>query len=223
MNFRSQLEATVIGNGAEFRKQLERRSVTHLIARAAEGEKYKFAALWNIKIVSLKWLEDSLKRGMVLEESLYDPQLPAEQQGIGAWNRVATPTKRNRQQGAGAQRQRKLRRVASAKLGGQNEGLWSEIVGDNASTTSQHTDVDNGREAVDARSTVDPRVTIQEEKSFASETTLSARPGILDREELIQRGQVPERSPKGMWFNCVFFINGFSTHQVSNLDIHRRH
>ena len=71
-------------NGAHYEGNLTK-SVTHLIAARTFGAKYDRARQWGIKIVSRKWFDDSIERGMVLEESLYDPILPLEEQGKGAW------------------------------------------------------------------------------------------------------------------------------------------
>ncbi|KAI8932012.1 hypothetical protein NX059_010907 [Plenodomus lindquistii] len=86
-----------------------------------------------MKIVSLEWFEQSLERGMVLDEALFNPTLPVEARGRGAWDRrSATPVhgKRTRE---GDQSQalnpfrRKLRRSASTKFGNQSESLWAGI------------------------------------------------------------------------------------------------
>ncbi|KMU85790.1 rad4 [Coccidioides immitis H538.4] len=112
LNFRNHLQRTIAKNGGEFRRDLTK-SVTHLIARSAEGQKYKFGVLWNIKIVGLRWLEDSLERGMVLDESLYDPLVPEEEQGIGAWNRTAPIQVEKRQNVAEVHSVLETRRVTS--------------------------------------------------------------------------------------------------------------
>lgn len=134
MAFREYAQAITVSNGGEFRKDLTKR-VTHLVALNTEGQKYKFATQWNIKVVSVKWFMDSIDRGMALEETRYHPNLPEEQQGVGAWNRKLPPVKEKSQNSENSSnpRPRKLRRIASAKLGGQNEGIWGDIVGDRKS------------------------------------------------------------------------------------------
>ncbi|GAB1215465.1 hypothetical protein ATERTT37_004655 [Aspergillus terreus] len=207
--FRNYIQNTATANGAEFRKDLTK-SVTHLIARSPEGQKYKFATQWNIKIVTMKWFTDSLERGMTLEETLYDLHLPEDQQGVGAWNRSLPPVKEKPVENASSSnpRPRKLRRIASAKLGDQNEGIWGDIVGggfDNPdfrrSTGSQ------------PRSDSQPlrrnASIIQEVKSFASESTFlepqASRP---------QSAEPTLNSSDGFLRETYFYIHGFSSKQI---------
>ncbi|GES63871.1 subunit of DNA polymerase II [Aspergillus terreus] len=213
MAFRNYIQNTATANGAEFRKDLTK-SVTHLIARSPEGQKYKFATQWNIKIVTMKWFTDSLERGMTLEETLYDLHLPEDQQGVGAWNRSLPPVKQKPVENASSSnpRPRKLRRIASAKLGDQNEGIWGDIVGggfDNPdfrrSTGSQ------------PRSDSQPlrrnASIIQEVKSFASESTFlepqASRP---------QSAEPTMNSSDGFLKETYFYIHGFSSKQIPSTD-----
>jgi hypothetical protein len=87
-----------------------------------------------MKVVSWEWFEQSLQRGMTLDEAYYDPNLPVEERGKGAWERrVATsPTLGKRVRGlddglASNPLKRKLRRSASSKLGSQSQALWAGI------------------------------------------------------------------------------------------------
>lgn len=122
-------------NGAEYHGDLTK-VVTHLIAATPTGKKYEHALNWRMKIVSLEWFEQSLERGMVLEEALYNPTIPVEQRGQGAWARTEFPSptiginKRAREaepsQALNPFR-RKLRRSASTKMGSQSEALWAGI------------------------------------------------------------------------------------------------
>lgn len=133
---RENLNAKVQNHGAEFHCDLTRDVVTHLIVKKPEGRKYDHALKWgNVHVVSLKWLSDTLERGMVLDESLYDPLLPVSQQGVGAWKRqlaeAVTLGKRQRQESttntSAAAGKRKIRRMLSAKLESQQENLWADI------------------------------------------------------------------------------------------------
>ena len=88
-----------------------------------------------MKIVSLEWFKQSLERGMVLEETLYNPTLPAEERGKDAWVRIEhpSPTLGKRMRDAEQPQplnpnRRKLRRAASTKLGIQGDALWAEII-----------------------------------------------------------------------------------------------
>ena len=118
-------------NGGEYSGDLTKK-ITHLVAYKPEGNKYVYARQWEIRIVSIEWLLQSLERGMVLDENLYHPLLPVEERGRGAWVRRTLSTtsmgKRPREGEPTIERSRKLRRTASAKLGSQTEGLWTDIV-----------------------------------------------------------------------------------------------
>lgn len=132
LSFRAQLQKNVMENGGDYTGDLTK-DVTHLIAAKPEGKKYEYGMAWQKKVVSLKWYKDTLERGMQLEERLYHPTIPVTEQGRGAWNRNTRPSpkaiKRPREAVAGLEPSRKLRRTASARLGSQNETLWTDIVG----------------------------------------------------------------------------------------------
>lgn len=109
--------------------------VTHLIVHQPQGKKYAAARAWNTHTVALKWVDDSIERGIILDEKCYDPVLPEEDLGKGAWNmrvnrrsflgkrqRAATLTKPE-------EGRRKLRKTASIKLNSQRENMWGEILG----------------------------------------------------------------------------------------------
>lgn len=120
-------------HGAVYEGDLTK-SITHLISFRTEGAKYNAARNWRLHIVSLEWLRDSLERGMILDEKLYDPALPPDQRGLEAWNKTMPPRtalgKRPRDDGTASDgSKRKLRRTASAKLSTQNEQMWGDIVG----------------------------------------------------------------------------------------------
>ena len=130
---RSFISDTVQEKGAAYHGDLTR-SITHLIAAAPQGAKYTHAKQWGINVVSLKWFEDGLRRGMSLDESLYDPAMPLEAQGKGAFReRVVSRTslgKRERDadsQSAGDASKRKLRRTASTRLNSQSQDLWQDM------------------------------------------------------------------------------------------------
>lgn len=207
--FRNHVQATATANGAEFRKDLTK-SVTHLIARVAEGQKYKFATEWNIKVVSVKWFTESLDRGMILEETLYHPLTPPEKQGIGAWNKsVRAPTdKRSQPADSSNSRPRKLRRIASTKLGDQNEGIWGDIMGKGFDTSDQ-AQTESDQRDFDELPPIKARSYIQEAKSFASETTVTGR-----ADSRSQSNVNPPGKQRGFLDNCYFFIYGFSSKQV---------
>lgn len=139
-NERQEITETVTANGGEYTGDLTRK-VTHLVVNRPEGRKYAAAKTWGIHTVSIEWIRDSVERGMILDESRYDPLLPLQERGVGAWNRRqakrAALGKRSRE-GSGApgaadgadDRKRKLRRTASQKLASQRAGLWGDILGE---------------------------------------------------------------------------------------------
>lgn len=212
MALRSYICNTASACGAEFRKDLTK-SVTHLVSRNAEGEKYKFATQWNIKVVTIKWFNDSIERGMVLEETLYHPLLPPEQQGAGAWNRSipAIREKTSSAENPSNPRPRKLRRIASVKLEHQNEGIWGDIVGtgfENSDPRASKTSQQKKSGPVPAKAAP----VVQEVKSFASAT-----PSVEPQSQQQQRQQAPDsaaNSHEGFLHGCFFFIYGFSSKQV---------
>ncbi|KAH1444420.1 hypothetical protein KXV81_001002 [Aspergillus fumigatus] len=218
MAYRNYIQDTAIAHGADFRKDLTK-SVTHLIARNTEGQKYKFATQWNIKVVTMKWFTDSIERGMVLEETLYHPLLPQEQQGVGAWDRTAPPAKEKAADAENSSnpRPRKLRRIASTKLVDQNEGIWNAIVGAGfennelrLSTNSQLKNEDVTSSKITRKASV-----VQEAKSFASETTFAEAQGSRQ-----DTSEVRQASNNGFLDGCYFFIYGFSPKQTSVLRHH---
>ncbi|KAH7083838.1 hypothetical protein FB567DRAFT_446512 [Paraphoma chrysanthemicola] len=130
---RRYIQETVDANGAEYHGDLTK-AVTHLIAATPTGKKYEHAVNWRMKIVSLEWFQQSLDRGMVLEEALFDPRLPIEERGHGAWDRRQSSSpglgKRVREEEPSQALnpfRRKLRRSASTKMGSQSEALWAGI------------------------------------------------------------------------------------------------
>ena len=133
MAYRRNLEDLINDNGGEYRGNLTR-DITHLIAKEPSGNKYSYAGQWHIKTVSIEWMQDSLARGMILDETSYSLLLPPSERGRTAWLRKTASTtslgKRPRESGLGKQNSRKLRRTASAKLGSESSGIWSNIVGE---------------------------------------------------------------------------------------------
>jgi DNA replication regulator DPB11 len=216
--FRTQLQNDIIKNGGHYTGDLTK-SVSHLIARVPEGKKYVYAGQWNIKIVSLRWFVDSLQRGMVLEETLYHPTTPEADQGIGAWNRLSPrPSqlgKRARDAEQALNPARKLRRTASAKLGSQNEGIWTDIVG-GVFVVQPQEDEDGQWDDSDRpmKPHVRPKSMIMEPKSFASDTTVTERRDsmVATRDQLTPPESVP--TSRGFLYGRTFFIYGFTGRQV---------
>ncbi|KAL2815172.1 BRCT domain-containing protein [Aspergillus granulosus] len=214
MALRTYLRTNTELNGAEFRGDLTK-TVTHLVARSAEGEKYKFATQWGVKIVTLKWFTDSIKRGMVLEETLYHPLLPPEKQGAGAWNRSAPVAKTRpvEAENSSNPRPRKLRRIASTKLGDQNENIWGDIVGIGFETAAPKPSREDRQASFEKRSK--DAAVIQVSKSFVSQTTFDA-PSQPREKPTEPAGD----HRNGFLDGCFFLIHGFSSKQTAVLRDH---
>ncbi|KAF2859953.1 hypothetical protein K470DRAFT_277250 [Piedraia hortae CBS 480.64] len=105
-------------------------SVTHLIARIPSGAKYSCGKQWGTTIVSPKWLEQSIQRGMALDENLFDPVMPEEKQGVGAFvseREFRARLGKRMRENVAEEGTRKLRRTASARLSTQSQSLWQDI------------------------------------------------------------------------------------------------
>ncbi|KAL1880020.1 protein kinase activating protein dpb11 [Diaporthe australafricana] len=134
-NARQRIIDTIQSNGGDYTGDLSRH-VTHLIVYKPEGKKYLAARNWGLHVVGLRWVYDCVERGMILDEKLYDPQLPKEDIGKGAWNKRASANRRislgKRQREAATKQEqgrRKLRKTASMKLNSQRDNMWGEILG----------------------------------------------------------------------------------------------
>lgn len=211
--FRAHMQKTTEANGGEYRKDLTK-TVTHLIARNSEGEKYKFATQWDIKVVSIKWFTDSIERGMILDEQKYHPLVPPAEQGIGAWIRQSPTEKEPSQKDSVPAKEnsinprpRKLRRIASTKLVDQNESIWGDIVG----TGFANNETDGPKTKPQGRDPEDAKPTIQAYQSFASETTFPE-----STEARLPPPAAPAAPPKdnGFLHMTHFYIHGFSSKQV---------
>jgi DNA replication regulator DPB11 len=176
------------------------------VAHQPSGQKYKFAIQWQIKVVSSKWFSDSLERGMVLDEARYDILLPPKEQGVGAWNRAQAqvPAKRTKSAEPSNTRSRKLRKVASTKLGDQNEKIWDDIMGGGFSSFV----------SVNTNASTDPQA-----------REVPTQPlSFFDTEVPGDYGSSPElgasSQPRGFLQNCFFYMHGFSSKQVSKPCFH---
>lgn len=132
-NERQDIIDKIQANGGRYTGDLTKR-VTHLVVYRPEGRKYQAAIAWGVVTVSAEWVNDSVERGLILNEKLYDPVLPREQRGAGAWNkqkaRVSSLGKRLRENRAAQDEgKRKLRKTTSMKLNSQRDNLWGDILG----------------------------------------------------------------------------------------------
>lgn len=133
---RTALQERITANGGGYSGELNRKC-THLIASKPEGQKYLAARKWGLKIVSIEWLDQTIERGMVLDEQFFDPVLPPEERGKGARDDPELALgKRQRLLDSFADPdapKRKLRKTASMKLSSQRETVWGDILAKRAS------------------------------------------------------------------------------------------
>ena len=224
---RKRLEDIVKNNGGEYRGDLSK-EVTHLIAFKPAGKKYEFAKTWDIRVVSTEWLQQSLERGMILDESLFDPHLEPGRRGENAWVRRTVLTsvlsKRSREDDNVAAPARKLRRTASAKGSIQQDGIWTDIVGGGpAGNDRKQNEWDEyQREFVTGKAY---------KKSNACLKT-SALTGDEERPTEIMPTE-PSKPPetgieddipaeRGLFFAKRFFLHGFDARKVRKLSIYER-
>ena len=215
--FRAQLQDRIIAHGGDYRGDLTK-SVTHLIANAPEGKKYQYAEQWHVRVVSLRWFKDSLDRGMVLEESLYHPSMPLEDQGKGAWNREAKAQaqlgKRLREEKAAPEAPRKLRRTASSKLGSQTEGLWGDIMGGGFDTRPNP---ELPVRPATSRSGV-KSVVLEPESFLAEDGGTNTDNGTLQDTNQWPSNALPE-AYQGYFSDQAFLVYGFPPKNVSFVEI----
>ncbi|KAI1827446.1 hypothetical protein F4861DRAFT_364837 [Xylaria intraflava] len=194
-NVRAMIERKVTANGGVYVADLSKR-VTHLIVSKPEGKKYSAARKWDIHCVSIEWLDDSIERGMILNEACYDPTLPLEDIGKGAWSRrdarqiilgkraregTAVPAEGGR---------RKLRKSASTRMNSQNQDIWGDILNQSAGDLSRP------------------------EKSSTAATPVLADSVTPDNGTSRPIAQPSSNSDslalkKGVFSSCRFFVNGF--------------
>ncbi|RDL39505.1 uncharacterized protein BP5553_03845 [Venustampulla echinocandica] len=204
---RLEIAEHVKANGAVYEGDLTKQ-ITHLISFRTEGAKYKAARAWGIRVVSIEWLRDSLERGMILDEKLYNPVLPAEERGRGAWDKTKPKRtslgKRLREDAvAGLEGpKRKLRRTASTKLNSQSEQIWGDIVGGRGTVTEV------------ARSGVWDSV--DEVGNQAGRTRSEHPPKANARQPLVDIKSVDA----GIFSSCRFYFSGFDSKRAEVLCNH---
>ena len=203
---RSDMQRTCQEQGARWSADLTKQ-VTHLIAAKPEGAKYTHAKQWGIAVVGLKWYEDSLIRGMSVDESYYACEIPREKQGVGAFKTTRTSLgKRSREDSQAAKAveepgRKKLRKSASMRLGGQSQDLWQSI--------SQHeVQVDNT--VMDAWNE-----TNNESQSLRDSIGPGANARHSDATEVIERNDIEE--PRGLFAGHFVLVHGFDTARKEKL------
>ncbi|KAM0236679.1 hypothetical protein ACHAPO_004719 [Fusarium lateritium] len=198
---RGDIAKKIISNGGVFTGDLTKKC-THLIVHKPEGRKYTAARAWDIYPVTLAWLDQTIARGMILEESKFDPTLPPDEQGKGAW--VTRELKRSLSKrsksamGIGAEEgPRKLRKTASMKLSSQRNSMWGDILG---------------------RSTSRDYSFAQENKAEGAYQNQQQQPQHEEAQPQPQPPIPPVLEDEGIFANCRFYIHGFTASRTSVLE-----
>ncbi|KAI2636222.1 hypothetical protein GGS26DRAFT_548115 [Hypomontagnella submonticulosa] len=206
---RAMIEDKVKTNGGDYVGDLSRR-VTHLIVCKPEGKKYVAARKWGIRTVSLEWLHDSIERGMILNEECYDPTLPTEERGKGAWirrelKRGGSLGKRSRDGTAAAPAEdgkRKLRKTASMKFTSQRDNLWGDIL-----INQSATDLSRGAVAASA--------------DDLSASVSADSPAVDLVTPMVETPQLAQgQSENGLFSSCRFYVHGFSRNKKEIVQHH---
>ncbi|RGP79242.1 s-m checkpoint control rad4 [Fusarium longipes] len=195
---RDEIANKITSNGGRYTGDLTRKC-THLIVNKPEGKKYAAAKAWGIHPVTLAWLDQSIARRMILEESKFDPTLPPEEQGKGAW--VTRELKRSLSKrsksamgiGAAEEGPRKLRKTASMKLSSQRNIMWGDILG---RSTSREYSFAQENQSEDANQQQPQQQEVQPQPQ--------PQPPIP---------HIPE--DHGIFANCHFYIHGFTAQRTS--------
>lgn len=210
---RQAITQSVSQHGAAYHGDLSK-SVTHLVAAVPQGKKYEFARQWGITVVTLQWITDSLRRRMALEGAYYDPTLPTERQGQGAFKEFLPEhvqlEKRARDEEAAQKAseigRKKLRRTASAKLGSQNLELWQNITAGSDNTprhvNNNWTDPDATADA--ARWTEIAPLECQNGNGLAEKARLSTS----------DVAKLNDRPKQGIFQGRLIYIHGFDSNKA---------
>ncbi|KAF4453312.1 hypothetical protein F53441_3975, partial [Fusarium austroafricanum] len=197
---RDEIANKITSNGGLYTGDLTRRC-THLIVNKPEGKKYAAAKAWGIHPVTLAWLDQSLARKMILEEAKFDPTLPPEDQGKGAWIKrelKRSMSKRSKSfMTVGAEEgPRKLRKTASMKLSSQRNNIWGDIL--NRSTSRDYSFAQENKEVANQPQD-------QQQAPQPAEEAQPQPPAPL----------VPE--DQGIFADCYFYVHGFNAQRTSVL------
>jgi DNA replication regulator DPB11 len=177
-----------------------------------------------MKIVSLEWFEQSLERGMVLDESLYNPTMPVEQRGQGAWDRREFPSPKLGKRLRDAEPnqalnpfRRKLRRSASTKIGSQSEALWAGITA--ASLERQHDDRDDWTEGISHdQDTLQKRAPIlhaQNPETSVADVSTDADPAYDPHQPPVPSMPPDSNVNSGIFEGRIVFPCGFDDEKVA--------
>ncbi|KAK4650926.1 protein kinase activating protein dpb11 [Podospora pseudocomata] len=210
---RQEIANLIEANGGRYTGDLVK-DVTHLIAQKPEGKKYYASKRWGQQTVSVEWVRDSVERGMILDERYYDPVLPPEERGVGAWNKEraqhAAMGKRLRENAAAQEDgKRKLRKTASMKLNSQRDNLWGDILG-----MGKPPQPETAEPFETAPQQPAPSVSFQHVTQPSLSGPNPTKSMDTQGSKLSSFGR-PDES--GVFASCCFFIHGFSAKKTEML------
>lgn len=190
-------------NGGNYTGNLDK-TVTHLIVREPTGRKYMAARSWGTRIIAPQWVKDSIRRGMILDEACYDPHLPPEDIGKGAWVKRDIRRKslgKRLREAATAQNEsgrRKLRKTASMKLSSQRENMWGQILGQQPSANQSGVSLQ----------AEEPTQPLPSDSILRAQSVSASRvPEVLD-------SFVGTGNSDTVFASCCFYIYGFPAQHV---------
>lgn len=168
---------------------------------------------------------ESVERGMVLDDALYDPKLPREERGKNAWVRSAPVAmalgKRPRREGLSGNPgdtgngRRKLRRTASTKLQSQNSELWTDIVGGGFDKKVVVTDA--RRDVVDVQEPeqqAEPRGETTNQREEEDASSIARRTADSQTRVGHENSTATETHNEGLFGEGIFYIQGFEPKKV---------
>lgn len=146
---------------------------------------------------------------MILNEECYDPTLPPEERGKGAWSRRGTHPaslgKRAREESiiSAEGARRKLRKSASMRMNSQSNRIWGDILNQSAGDLSRPVNDSRESSAPAAPVTGDPGPA-----EAASSATETPQPTVQPLAPPPRDRNWPALR-KGVFAGCRFFVHGF--------------
>lgn len=147
---------------------------------------------------------------MILDEALYDPILPQEERGKGAWDqtkpKIRSLGKRARADSTALEGgKRKLRRTASTKLNSQSESMWGDIVGSRSVLQVAQSGQWRGN---------------GEEPANPNDEAVQNKPKVLPDAAKPPQQTDKEPKPDGIFSGSRFYFHGFNPQKAEVLSSH---
>lgn len=211
LNVRTHIAELVKHHGADYSGDLTR-DITHLIAAAPSGKKYEYAKEWQLKVVGIEWLHQSIERGLALGDAYFSLHIAPEERGRDAWRRERVQSvigKRQRQDESEQVPQevarRKLRRAVSEKFGSQSGAMWADII----SGVSEKNQMEDDWNDIGSR-------TSQTGIERSDDLTRNARP----TKETLTSTKSSNRHTLGIFAGSLVHMHGFDASKTAILNKH---